>query len=126
MAVKNAQKAQEAETERKMEESMDVKKRMEEGAENKPTEGKEKETLVYIGPSLPSGKLKSNSIFIGSREMVQEELKEILEEYPLAGRLIMPVEQLAEKKDKVRTPGNILNKYYSDIVSSMVGKERKG
>lgn len=83
-------------------------------ANNKPDTVK----LIYIGPSLPKAMLKSNKIFEGTREEIEKELAGVLEKFPLVKRLLVPVAELAEKKDKVRTAGNILNKYYSDIVSS--------
>ena len=74
--------------------------------------------LIYIGPSLPKAMLKSNRIFEGTREEIKKELETVLEKFPLVEKLLVPVAGLAEKKDKVRTAGNILNKYYSDIASA--------
>lgn len=91
------------------------------GAQTQPqTANNEPDTvkLIYIGPSLPKAMLKSNKIFEGTREEIEKELAGVLEKFPLVKRLLVPVAELAEKKDKVRTAGNILNKYYSDIVSS--------
>ena len=91
------------------------------GAQTQPqTENKEQDTvkLIYIGPTLPKAMLKSNRIFEGTREKIKKELKTVIEKFPLVEKLLVPVEGLAEKKDKVRSAGNILNKYYSDIVSS--------
>lgn len=82
--------------------------------------------LIYIGPSLPKAMLKSNRIFEGTEEEIKEELAVVLEKFPLVEKMLVPVTELAEKKDKVRTAGNILNKYYSDIASSasvMLAKE---
>ena len=74
--------------------------------------------LIYIGPSLPKAMLKSNRIFEGTREEIKKELETVLEKFPLVEKLLVPVAGLAEKKDRVRTAGNILNKYYSDIASA--------
>lgn len=99
------------------------------GAQTQPqTEDKKPDTvkLIYIGPSLPKAMLKSNKIFEGTREDINKELAGVLEQFPTVERLLVPVAELAEKKDKVRTAGNILNKYYSDIASAasaMLGKE---
>ena len=82
-------------------------------------------TLAYIGPSLPAGLLKTNKILIGTREEIDKELAAVLEKYPLVGKMLVPVEKLAEKKDRAATAGNILNKYYTDIVSSIAANERK-
>lgn len=74
--------------------------------------------LIYIGPSLPKAMLKTNRIFEGTRAEIKKELATVTDKLPLVERLLIPVAELAEKKDKVRTAGNILNKYYSDIASS--------
>lgn len=81
---------------------------------------KEPETVkfIYIGPSLPKAMLKSNTVFEGAKEEIEKELAAVLEKFPLVEHLLVPVEKLAEKKEKVRTAGNILNKYYSDIASA--------
>lgn len=72
--------------------------------------------FVYIGPTLPKGRLKGNAIFSGSREQVTAFLADVLEEYPLVKDLLIPVEELAEKRLKASTPGNYINKCYKDVV----------
>lgn len=138
MAVKKTTKAAEAaESEQTVKDTAGTTK-TDSGANNAATEGKEtaagkekteeeKEelTLVYIGPSLPAGKLKSNRIFIGTMEAVEKELEAVLQEYPLVKKLLVTVDKVAEKKDKARTKGNILNKYYSDLVSGIAANEAK-
>lgn len=74
--------------------------------------------MIYIGPTLPKAMLKTNRILEGTPEEIKKELATVLEKFPLVERLLVPVDGLAEKKDKVRTAGNILNKYYSDLVSA--------
>ena len=130
MAVKkNATEAAESEKAAKVDNSTTKEEKAENGAQTQPqTAGNEPDTvkLVYIGPSLPKAMLKSNRIFEGTREEIKKELAAVLEKFPLVERLLVPVAELAEKKDKVRTAGNILNKYYSDIASSasaMLAKE---
>ena len=91
------------------------------GAQEKPQgAGNEQETvkLVYIGPSLPKAMLKSNRVFEGTHEEIKKELAAVIEKFPLVEKLLVPVEGMAEKKDRAQTAGNILNKYYSDLVSS--------
>ena len=48
-------------------------------------------------------------------------LSDVLEDYPQIERLIVPANRLAAFSVKVKTPGNIAHKYYSDIVSAMRG-----
>lgn len=75
--------------------------------------------LVYVGPTLPKGQLKQNSIFEGTEKEIKKELEKVLEKYPLAEKMLVPVRNLAEAKRKVGTAGNITNKWYADIVSGM-------
>lgn len=77
-----------------------------------------KEQYVYIGPTLPSGQLKCNSVFIGTAEEIKEALKKVIEKYPLVEKMIVPVSELAQKKQKVKTAGTIYNKFYHDIESA--------
>lgn len=124
MAVRNAQKATETEEKEKTVNTTPKEEKSENGANKKP-EKAEKVTLVYIGPQLPKGKLKTNKIMIGTEEEIKAELEEVLAEYPLVEKMIVPVAQLAEKKDRVKTPGNIMNKYYSDITALIAANEAK-
>lgn len=96
------------------------------GADNEATGGdRETVTLVYIGPPLPAGLLKTNKIMTGTREGISRELAGVLEKYPLVEKMLVPVDRLAEKKDRAKTAGNILNKYYNDIISAITAHERK-
>ena len=130
MAVKkNATGAAEAAENEKAVNSTPKEEKPVSGANNEATEGKESDgetvTLAYIGPQLPAGLLKTNKILIGTKEEIMKELAEVLEKYPLVEKMLVPVDKLAEKKDKARTAGNILNKYYTDIVSSIAANEKK-
>ncbi len=91
------------------------------------TEGEKrgKTKLIYIGPTLPRAKLKTNRIFTGTHEEIKKELAPAVEKYPLVERLMVPLDGLAEKKDKVKTTGNILNKYYSDLASLFAAEMQK-
>lgn len=94
----------------------------------KPTEGAQEaqqgyDLFVYAGPSLPRGRLKENAVFRGTFEDVKTYLADVLEDYPQIERLIVPANKLAAFSVKVKTPGNIAHKYYSDIVSAMRGSK---
>lgn len=122
MAVKkNAAAAEENEKAAEVNNSTIEKENAANGTQTQPqTADKEPDTvkLVYIGPSLPKAMLKSNRIFEGTKEEIKKELAAAIEKFKLVEKLLVPVSELAEKKDKVKTAGNILNKYYSDIASS--------
>ena len=92
--------------------------------ENTTTEEKATETantqpetvkLVYIGPNLPKAMLQCNKVFEGTEEGIKKELSFILKKFPLVEKMLVPTKELAEKKDKVKTTGNVYNKYYSDL-----------
>ena len=71
--------------------------------------------LVYIGPNLPKAMLQCNKVFEGTEEGIKKELSFILEKFPLVEKMLVPTKELAEKKDKVKTTGNVYNKYYSNL-----------
>lgn len=52
-------------------------------------------------------------------------LADVIEDYPQIPRLIVPTNRLAAFAVKVKTPGNIAHKYYTDIVSAMKMKKNK-
>lgn len=135
MAVKKAEKAAEAAEEGKVVNDTPEQDKSVSGADNEAIEEEKKEaeqeepgetvTLVYIGPQLPAGLLKTNKVIIGTQAEIEKELAGVLEKYPLVKKMLVPVEKLAEKKNKAATAGNILNKYYTDIVSSIVANEKR-
>lgn len=107
---------------------MAVKKKAEEATNATEAAGTEKEEVVklaYIGPTLPAGQLKCNKIFIGTETEIKKELEIVLEKYPLVEKMLVPASQIGEKKDKAKTAGNILHKYYADLVSSIAGNAAK-
>ena len=97
----------------------------EEGAQNAPQaaqdapQAEEAEKLVYVGPQLPRGRLKTNRIFEGTREQIlaSPEMAEVLKRYPLVKNMLVPVSKLAEAKQKIAAGGNALHKFYADIAS---------
>lgn len=50
-------------------------------------------------------------------------LADVIADYPLVARMIVPVERLSAFHVKVKTPGNLAHKYYNDIVSTMRGNK---
>lgn len=94
----------------------------EKAVETENTTPEEVVKLVYVGPTLPKGQLKQNSIFEGTEKEIKKELEKVLEKYPLAEKMLVPVKNLAEAKRKAGTAGNIMNKWYADIASGMAGE----
>lgn len=133
MAVKSAKKVIEAAglpTEA-LEEAQEApeKEKAEENTQEpeKPQESPQEvqETLVYVGPSLPRGLLKQNSIFVGTRKQIEGNLEEATKRYPIVGKMLVPTSRLAEAKIKIASSGNIFHKYYADIVS-LISAEMEG
>lgn len=81
--------------------------------------------LIYIGPNLPKAMLQCNKIFEGTAEEIDKELANVLEKFPLVKKMLVPISELAEKKDKVRTAGNIYNKYYADLKAATLAHLNK-
>ncbi len=81
--------------------------------------------LIYIGPNLPKAMLQCNKIFEGTEEEIEKELSFILEKFPLVKKMLVPISELAEKKDKVKTSGNVYNKYYSDLKAATLDYAQK-
>lgn len=131
----NATEAAGTEKEEKTVNNTAEQEKAENGANSEATDGKETEQeetekeevvkLAYIGPTLPAGQLKCNKIFIGTETEIKKELEAVLEKYPLVEKMLVPASQIGEKKDKAKTAGNILHKYYADIVSSIAGNAAK-
>lgn len=76
------------------------------------TEGR----FIYIGPTTRTG-LVENAIFSGSRESVEEHLRDTLQKIPQVRLLIVETKSLAVNKAKVRKADTLLNKYYNDVLS---------
>lgn len=79
----------------------------------------EYQQFVYIGPSLPNGELKENIVLEGNFSEILQFLDDKLKKYPQIKQLIIPVNRLGEYLQKVQSSGNIINKYYSEINSTM-------
>ena len=93
------------------------------GAETTPNPAEIKEQdggkYVYIGPSLPNEGLITNTIISGEKKEIVEYYKEIIERFPNVARLIVPVERLADCRAKIKSNGNMMNKYYNDLVEQI-------
>lgn len=74
---------------------------------------------VYVGPSIPYGKLRTAMVLTGTEGELEEFWKEEKERYPEIRYLMVPVEELPEAMEKVNRKGTILHKYYGDMLSKM-------
>lgn len=114
MATKTTANATEAEN--KAEKAQAVENAPEvEKAVNEANTNAETVKLAYIGPNLPKAMLQCNKIFEGTQKEIKNELAGVIEKFPLVEKMLVPISELAEKKEKVKTAGNIYNKYYADL-----------
>lgn len=81
---------------------------------------------VYIGPSIPSSGLRNAMILRGTDEEIQNHISGIAEQYPEIGYLLVDVNGLPEAQKRVRTKGNILNKYYMDMAAKASHDRKRG
>ena len=82
-------------------------------------------SFSYIGPNVLGGRLKANIVLNGTHAEITEFYKDVLAEYPSVEKLIVPVSRLADAREKIGKPGNILQKHYSDLVSAFKAKQRR-
>ena len=117
-----AESTTEAENSVKKEQAVNSAPKEEKRQETANTETKEgagnadEETFIYIGPTTRTG-LIENTIVKGTRESVEEYLKDAIEEIPQIKMLIVPTESLAASRAKAKQTGTLLNKYYNDVLS---------
>lgn len=75
--------------------------------------------FAYIGPSIPSERLMTNTVLNGTKEDILDYYKDVVERFPNVEKLIVPVERLAESRTKIRSGGNVLSKYYNDLLNQI-------
>lgn len=79
---------------------------------------------AYAGPTIRNTALKENAVFRGTLEDVLDYLSDELEEYPEAMELIVPVNQLAQYKQKKEKRGNAVYNKYKAIASASSKKKQ--
>ena len=80
--------------------------------------------FIYMGPSIPLGRLKERAVLEGSFSQVMDFISQEVEAFPQVRHLVIPINRLGEYATKVSNKGNIINKYYYDIVS-LIKKDSK-
>ena len=98
-----AKNATEAENSVKNEQVVNSAPEEEKGQETANSDDTE-ETYIYIGPTTRTG-LIENTIIKGTREQVEEYLKDTIDEIPQVKMLIVPTESLAGNRAKAKTAG---------------------
>ena len=81
------------------------------------------ETFAYIGPSLPGGMLKQNTILHGTRAAVEEHCKTAIDLCPAVAKLIVPTDKnLQQARNNAQTSGNYLHKCCGEVVAAIKAK----
>ena len=76
-------------------------------------------SYMYIGPTIPSGRLSNNRLLFGRyKDIINQYTKEI-EEYPAIKNLILSVDGIAAASHKIKQKGNSLNAFYAQIESQI-------
>ena len=78
--------------------------------------------FVYVGPSLPNGRLKNGTVLIGSRKEITEYYKEAIELFPPVAKLFVPVAKLAESREKTQKSGNLIYKHCQEVAAAIKAK----
>lgn len=94
-------------------------------ATKKKVDTEEKVKKIYIGPSIPRSQLRNAEILEGTEEEINAYIAKYSERYPEIKFLLVDPDKLPEEQQKVRTKGNILNKYYKDMEAKAI-VSRKG
>jgi len=82
-------------------------------------------TFAYVGPSLPSGWLKSNTILNGTYAEITEYYKEAIELFPSVARLFVPVSRLAESREKLLRGGNLISRHFQEVAAAIAKMEKE-
>jgi len=81
------------------------------------------ETFAYIGPSLPGGMLKQNTILHGTRAAVEEHCKAAIDLCPAVAKLIVPTDKnLQQARNNAQTSGNYLHKCCGEVAAAIKAK----
>ena len=75
------------------------------------TNVKKKQTVVYVGPDIKNV-VKKNTIFNNG---LTKGLQKKMDEIPLIGGLLIPVEQLADANVQLSKKGSVLNTLYERV-----------
>ena len=81
--------------------------------------------FAYVGPSLPGGMLKNNTILNGTHEQITEYYKEAVEQFPSVGRLFVPVARLAESREKLLRGGNLISRHFQEVAAAIAKMEKE-
>lgn len=78
--------------------------------------------FIYIGPSLPGGRLQKNAVLRGTHSEITAYFQSAIDEFPQVAKLIIPVGKLKELGAKTQTSGNLMYNYYQEITAEIKAK----
>ena len=78
--------------------------------------------FVYVGPSLPKGRLKKGTIFRGTKAMVLKHLEPVISEYPEVQGLLVTSDKLGKARELLRIGGNFMSVTYDKLTNKFNNK----
>lgn len=81
---------------------------------------------IYIGPSIPRSNLRNAQILSGTEKEIAVYIDTMAKQYPEIKYLIVSPDKLSAAQNKVRQKGNILHKYYQDMLAQAIVFRRGG
>lgn len=73
---------------------------------------------IYVGPSLPRGKLVKNTVFA---EAYPAHIAELIKAHPTIDQLIVPTSKLQKAKLELAQKGSLLNELSKKIINEFKG-----
>ena len=73
---------------------------------------------VYLGPSI-RGVIQYGAIIHGTISEARSSCSDIIAKHPLVRNLLVPDDELAEARVKIKSPGNALYEYHRRLVQSL-------
>lgn len=75
--------------------------------------------VIYVGPSLPYGRLNKGTIFSCSKEKVIKCLTGVVEQFPSVPKLIIPLCDLAKVRSKMESGNGYLCRTYAEVQATI-------
>lgn len=79
-------------------------------------------TYIYVGPSIPKGRLKKGSVFRGTHSAVLKHLGDIITAYPEVRDMIVTSDMLSDAKARLLGGGNLLSESYKALQDRFIKK----
>lgn len=75
-----------------------------------------KKRVVYVGPTLPGGLLTKGKILYGTDKSISDYVRPVIEKYPAAKELIVPMERAEKARREVKNANTVLYQRAKDLL----------